>query len=104
MLLLNVNRKPYMEIPLTLSQVTLSNIERSKLRSLRFPSIICRKGAELAHMLLINRKACMSSLLVRLQLTLVTLKGQCQGHADFEGLHHLMEPSYTVLLLKANWK
>ena len=35
----------------------------------------------------INRKAYMGSPLVRLHLTLVTLKVQCQGHLDFEGLY-----------------
>ena len=41
----------------------------------------------------INRKACMRSLLARLHLNLVTLKGQCQGHSDFEGLYLVKEPS-----------
>ncbi len=33
----------------TLSHLTLSDLERSKSRSLRFRSIISRKGAELAY-------------------------------------------------------
>ncbi len=89
MLLLNINRKPYMGSPMTLSYLTLSDPEKCKARLLRFRSSISAKGAELGHMLLlnINRKACMGSPLVRLHWTLVTLKGQYQGHSDFEGLY-----------------
>ena len=35
----------------------------------------------------------MGSPLVRLYLTLVTLKGQCQGHSDLEGLYLVKELS-----------
>ncbi len=35
----------------------------------------------------------MGSPLVRLRLTLVTLKAIYQGHTDFEGLYVVMEPS-----------
>ncbi len=52
MLLLNINRKPYRESPMTVSRLTLSYLERSKSRSLRFRSIISCKGAELGYMLL----------------------------------------------------
>ncbi len=31
--------------------------------------------------------------LMRLHLTLVTLKGHCQGHSDFEGLYLVKELS-----------
>ena len=46
---------------MTLSQLLLSDLERSKSMSLIFRSIISRKGAELGHMLLLNmnRKVCM---------------------------------------------
>ncbi len=49
--------------PKTLSHLTLGDIEISKSRSLRFWSIISRKGAMLIHMLLfnINRKAYVGS-------------------------------------------
>ncbi len=35
----------------------------------------------------------MESPLVRLPLTLLTLKGQWQGHSDLEGLYLVKEPS-----------
>ena len=54
MLLLNTNRKPYMGSPMTLSYLTLSDLERSKSRSVRYQSLISGKGAELGHMLLLN--------------------------------------------------
>ena len=40
-----------------------------------------------------NRKAYMGSPLVQLHLTLVILKGQCQGHSDFEVLYLVKEPT-----------
>ena len=40
--------------PMTLSDLTLSNLQRSKSRSLRLLSTIFCKGAELGHMLLLN--------------------------------------------------
>ncbi len=89
MLLLNINRNPYMGSPLTPSHLTLSDLERSKSRSLRFRSLISCKVTKLVHMLLLNieRKAYMGSSLMRLHLTSVTLKGWCQGHSDFESLY-----------------
>ncbi len=36
MLVLNINRKPYMGSPMALSNLTLTDLERSKSRSLRF--------------------------------------------------------------------
>ena len=61
-----INRKPYMENPMTPSQVTLSDVERLKSRSLIFRSFVSCKGAELGHTLLLNmhRKAYMGSPLV----------------------------------------
>ncbi len=48
MLLLNINRnpKPYTGNPMTPLHLTLSDLERSKSRSLRFRSLISRKGAQ----------------------------------------------------------
>ncbi len=48
---------------LTRSHLTVSDLERSKSRSLRLRSITSRKGAELGYMLLLNssRKAYMGS-------------------------------------------
>ncbi len=80
---------------MTPSHLTLSDLERSKSRSLRFRSILTHKGAELGHILLlnINRKAYMGSALAQLHLTLVTLKGQCKFHSDFKSLYLVQEPS-----------
>ncbi len=63
MLLLNINRKAYTGILMTLSHMPLSDREWSKSISLIFRSIISHKGAELGHMLLlnINGKAYMGS-------------------------------------------
>ncbi len=55
MLLLNINRKPYMGSPVALSHLTLSDLERSISRSLRYHQrLISRKAAELGRMLLLN--------------------------------------------------
>ena len=40
--------------PMTLSDLTLSDLERSVSSSLRFQRLLSRKAAELAHMLLLN--------------------------------------------------
>ncbi len=63
MLLLNINRKVYMESPMTLSHLTLSDLKGSNSRLLGFRSLIFCEGAELGHKLLlnINRKAYMES-------------------------------------------
>ena len=45
MLLLNINRKPYMGSPIALSHLTLSDLERSRSRPPRFQSLLSRKGA-----------------------------------------------------------
>ncbi len=44
----------------------------------------------------ISRKAYMGTPLMQLHLTLVTLKGRCQGHSDFESLYFVKEPSYAI--------
>ena len=48
----------------------------------------------LGYMLLLNihTKAYMGSPMVCLHFALVTLKSQCQGHTDFEGLYVINEP------------
>ena len=58
--------------PVALSHLTLSDLERSKSRALRFESLICHKGAELGRMLLliITRKAYMGSPMASSLLTL----------------------------------
>ncbi len=63
MLLLTINRKPYMARLMLSSLLILSDLEWSKSRSLRFQSLISRTGAELCNMLLltINRKPHMAS-------------------------------------------
>ncbi len=45
MLLLDTTRKAHMGSPMTLSHLTLSDLERLKSRSPRFQSIISREGA-----------------------------------------------------------
>ncbi len=61
MLPLNINRKPYMGIPMTLSH--LSDLERSISKSLSFQKLISRKSDALGHMLPLNtnRKSYMVS-------------------------------------------
>ncbi len=54
MLVLKINRKPYIRSPMALLHLTLSDLERSKCRSLKARSIISRKGAELGLMLLVT--------------------------------------------------
>ncbi len=72
---------------------TLSDLERTMSRSLRILKLIYREGAELEHMLTLknNRKAYMWRTLVRIHLILETLKGQCRGHSDSEGLYLVKE-------------
>ncbi len=43
----NINRKPYMGSPMTLSHLALRDLERSISRSHRFQRLISRKAAEL---------------------------------------------------------
>ncbi len=54
MLLLNINRKPYVGSPMTLPHLTLSDLERSNSKSPKFRSLISHKGAELGPMLILN--------------------------------------------------
>ena len=58
------------------SDLTLSDLERANSRSIRFQSVISRKGATLGPMLLltINRKPCMASLMIPSLLTLGDLE------------------------------
>ncbi len=52
MLLLNVNMKPHIGSPMALSNLTLSDLERSNTKSPRFRSLIFRKGVYLGFILL----------------------------------------------------
>ncbi len=54
MLLLTINRKPYMGSLMTSLHLTLSDLERLKSSSLRFQSLISHNGAELGPMLLLT--------------------------------------------------
>ena len=56
MLLLTINREPYMASIMPSSLLLLSDLERSKSRTLGFQDPISRKGAELGPMLLINHQ------------------------------------------------
>ena len=70
------------------SVLTLSDLERSKSRSLRFQSLISRKGAELGPMLLlpINRKPYMASLMTPSPLTFRELERSTSKSLRFERL------------------
>ncbi len=101
-LLFNINRKAYVSIcAITFG---LSDLDRSESGSLKFRSIICRKGADLGHMLLlnINRKVCMGSPLVQLHLT--SLEGHCQGHSDSMLISRKGAELDHMLLLDTNRK
>ncbi len=71
-----VNRKPCMASLMTPSLLTLSDLERSKSRSLRFQSPISHKGVKLGPMLVltINRKPYMASPMALSNLTLTDLQ------------------------------
>ena len=86
MLLLKINWKPYMGNPMTLSNFTLSDLERSKSRLLKFQSLTSRKGALLGPILLlnINRKPYTGNLMTPSDLTLSDLERSIAGHSDFE--------------------
>ncbi len=81
---------------MTLSHLTLSDLARSNSRSLRFRSFISCEGAELGHKLLlnINRKAYMASPMTSSHMT---LKGQIQGHSDFEALYLVKELGHVTM-------
>ncbi len=89
-----------MTSPMTLSHLTMSDLERSSSRSLRFWNLISCKGAELGHMLLlnINRKAYMESPMTSSHIwPWVTLKGQIQGQSDSEALYLVKELGHMLL-------
>ncbi len=46
-----LNRKPYMDSPMTSSHLTLNDLEMSKSRSLTLRNLISCNGTELGHML-----------------------------------------------------
>ncbi len=85
--------KAYVGSPVTLSHLSLSDLERSNTRSLRFRSLISCIGAELGHMLVlnINRKASTGSPMTLSHLTLGDLEIQIQGHSDFKALYLVKE-------------
>ncbi len=65
MLLLDINRKTYV----TPSHLTMSDLERSNSMSLQISKPLSRKGAELGHMLLLNKAAENCHLSYRLQVS-----------------------------------
>ncbi len=76
MLLLHLNRKPYIGSLMTLSHLTLSDLARLKARPLMF-RLISHKDAELGHMLLllnINKKPYMGNPMAISHLTLGEIK------------------------------
>ncbi len=89
MLLLDINKNPYMGSQVAVLNLTFSDLEMSKSRSLRFQSLLSFKGALLGHMLLlnINRKPepYMGSPMALLNLTLSDLRFFMVG--DLYGVH-----------------
>ena len=54
----------------------------------------------------INREVYVGSPMVRLHITLVTLKGQSQGHSDFEALYPVknrVRPYVTIKQVCRKW-
>ncbi len=88
MLLLNINGKAYMGSPMTLSHLTLGDLERSNPRSLRFRSHVFCEGAELGHKLLlnINRTAYIESPMTSSHMTLSDLERSNSRSARFRSL------------------
>ena len=80
---------------MTSSLLTLSDLDRSKSRSLGFQILIYRKGADLGPMLLltINRKHFMPSLMTSSLWTLSDLERSKSSHSDFKALYLVKEPS-----------
>ncbi len=68
---------------MTLSDLALSDLERSKSSSFTFQSLVSHEGAQLGFMLPlnINRKPYMGTPMIPAHLT---LKGQSQCHSGFE--------------------
>ncbi len=92
---------------MTLSLLTFSHLERSKSRSLRFQSLISRKGAELGPMLLltINRQHYMASLMLSPLLTLSDLERAKSRSLRFQTLiSHKGAHLGPMLLLTYNRK
>ncbi len=102
MLLLTINRKPYMPSLITSSLWMLSDLERSKSRSLGFQSLISRKGTKLGPMLLlsINRKPYMASLMTSSLWTLSDLEWSKSRPLGFQSLisHKGAELGHMLLL------
>ncbi len=88
MITVYVNWKPCMASPMTSSHLTLSDLERSNPRSLRFRNLISWKGAELVHMLVLNigRKAYMRNQMILLHLTLSDLERSNSRSLTFQSL------------------
>ncbi len=88
MLLLNIDRIAYKESPMTSSHLTLSDLERSNSRSLRFQSLISCEGVELGHRLLlnINSKAYMGSPTTSSHMTLTNLERSNSRSLRFRSL------------------
>ncbi len=100
MLLLNTKWKSYMGSTTAPSDLTLSDLERPKPRSHRFGRLLSCKGAALGQTSLLSadRKHVESNCIIRLDLQefghtsllyRATLKGQSQGHIDFEWQYFL---------------
>ncbi len=75
--------------------LTLSDLQRSKSRSLRFQSVISRIGSELRPMLLLimNKRAYMASPMTSPLLTLRQLERSKSRSLKFQSVISLKEPS-----------
>ena len=86
--------------PMTLSFLTLADLERSKLRSLGYQSLISRKRAELGPVLplTINGKPYMASQMTPSHWTLsdLPLKGQSECHSGFKALYLVIKQSWAL--------
>ncbi len=95
MLVLTINKKPYIESPMTPPLLILSDHERPKSKLLGFKSLIFRKGAKVGPMslLTINRKPYMASPMTPSLLILSDLEASKSRPLDFKALYLVKEPS-----------
>ncbi len=99
--------KAYVGSPMTLSYLTLSDLEKSNSRSLRFRSLLSRKRAELGHMFLlnINRKPYVGSPMALSDLTLSDLEKSTSKSLRYQRLIYRKAAELGhMLLLDTNRK
>ena len=84
-----------MASPITTSLWTLCDLERSKSKSLRFQSLIYRKGAELGRMLLLShqQETIYGESNDTITFDLERIERSSQGQSDFKPLYLVKELS-----------